>query len=304
MQRSDMDPFPDDGFLPLDLLVSHWRLDAHALVESLRPSLGGTRVFYGGGLADDLGRADGPVELVALAERAEEPAEPAIEPHGLIHPPVQLSVLVMPTRLLRAWEEPLRSLLTHPGGPLPPVSPEIAKGMHALHGQRDLQPGSQLFAQEMEEAHIELWPLFTAARAVQELGGANGRPAVRERLSLLVRALLSAWDCCNPQPELQAPLFERAAARRGISPGVRAAVRQALTGRSPDRDVRSALRALEEIGAADPVLGLTGYARDEVSAAPQETRAALSSVRPTSQQTAWHVPEESRSPIRGNVRES
>ncbi|TDC99486.1 hypothetical protein E1292_31635 [Nonomuraea deserti] len=253
-----MDLSPDGGFLPLDLLVSQWHLDAYALVESLRPSFGGTRVFYGGGLADDLGRADGPVELVALAERAEEMTEPAIDSQGLIHRPVRLSVLVMPTWQLRAWEEPLRSLLTHPGGPLPPVSPEIARAMHALHGQRDLQPGSPLFAQELEEAHIELWPLFTAAHAVQELGGANGRPAGRERLSLLVRALLGAWDCCNPQPELQVPLFERAAARRGIPPAVRAAVRQALTGRSPDPDVCSALRVLEEIGAADPVLGLTG----------------------------------------------
>jgi hypothetical protein len=258
-----------EGPTPTDVLVSAWGLDAAHLGDALRPRIGPARLFFAGRLADDLGRAQGPLEVVALTGGGEKVSTRTFEPDGLAGL-VPLELTVLPMHVVRSWSVPLVRLLTDPVCVPPQMPPPVAVGIHALYAQRDLVPGNPYLERELEEARVEVLPLYVATRALFRLRRALGDPPPDpvDRLTTLVRALLGAWGYCNPDPATLLPLFERAAHRLQLPAAVPDAVRAALTGSAGTARVRSALDSLERISAADPVLRVCAGLVDGASAGP------------------------------------
>ena len=260
--------------MPTDVLVSAWGLDAADLAHALAPRIGSARLFFAGRLADDLGRVQGPLELVALTGGGGDVSTHTFDAGGGGTCPVRLELTVLPMGVVRSWSVPLVRLLTDPGCIPPPMPRPVVAGMHALYTQRDLVPGNRYLSEELEEAHVEVLPLYTATRELYRLRRMAGGSAVAgaadpaEQLAALVRALLGAWGYCNPCPSTLLPLFERAAHRLRLAPAVPAAVRRAVTDRTDTASLRSALLSLERLRAADPVLRFCAGLVDGASARP------------------------------------
>lgn len=249
---------------PTELLIADWRLDATALREVITPHTGTARVFLAGRCADDLADVRGPLELVAVSVDRQEVSLHRFAPGSTASCRAPVHLLTVPLTLLRSWSAALVEPLVEPGRPVPPLPEDVALAVHAVGAQRDLVDAGDLLDAELEESHAEVLPLYLAARAELRLSG-FGEP--RERLELLMSALLGAWGQANPHPDARLPLFERTAPRFGVSAELTASARRVLTEKGGDRLLPAVVAELEWLRAADPVLRFCAEARQAYSTA-------------------------------------
>ncbi|MGP4112722.1 hypothetical protein ACTWP5_17665 [Streptomyces sp. 4N509B] len=250
---------PPPAVVPTEILVSAWGLDAAALARALLARVGRTRLFLAGRLADDLATAHGPAQIVALTDHTQRVQRTTFPRDGLVPCPVPLTVTVLPLGVVREWSAPLVSLLTGPAPVLRRLPPRVATGLHALYTQRDLRPGDDHLAEELESTHVEVLPMYQATWEVHALrhpDRAGAPPSDLDRLAGTVRALLGAWGHCTPDPEALVPLFDRAADGLGVPGEIPRLVRRALRdgGGAGEAAVGPALRAVTRLAAGDPLL--------------------------------------------------
>ncbi|WP_158841340.1 hypothetical protein [Saccharothrix deserti] len=278
--------------VPTELLVSHWALDAAALREVVTPYTGTARIFLSGACADDLAGARGPLELVAVSADRQNASRHRLDPGPALPCRVPVDLLVMPHSVLRSWSALLVEVLVEPGREPLPMPTEVAAALHAVGVQRDLVDAGRLLAAELEESHAEVLPLYLAARAELRLSGPEHPTEPRERLELLMSALLGAWGHGNPYPAARLPLFERTAPRFGVSPALPASVRRVLTDDSAHHLMPAVVPAVERLRVADPVLRFCGEAFRARSAggpaSPTRSRpGGLPSAGPRRSTSAW-----------------